>query len=102
MSRIIELWESVGLGLIIEYSSGIIYSNQTGGTSTLHPELEGVYVPLRNDVEVKDPKLVSPQNALLKYFEEPKHRGTGATSGLDLVDADFIQESWRGALLVIS
>lgn len=91
MSRIIELWESVGLGLIIEYPSGIIYSNQTGGTSTLHPELEGVFVPLRNDVEVKEPKLVGTQNDLLHYFEGPKHRGTGATSGLDLADADFIQ-----------
>jgi hypothetical protein len=91
MTRIIELWESVGLGLIIEYPSGVIYTNQTGGTSNLAPNVEGVFVPLRNGVEYKEPKLFGPENDLLRYFKGPKHRGTGATSGLDPVDAGFIQ-----------
>jgi len=90
MKPVVQLWESVGLGLIVEYPSGIIYSNQTGGTSCLHPEIEGAFVPLRNDTEYDEPKLLSPENDLFDYFEGPKHRGTGATSGLDSADADFI------------
>ncbi len=87
---VVQLWESVGLGVIIDYPSGLVYSNQTGGTSCLHPEAEGVFVPLRNDTGYRDPKLISPENDLFDYFEGPKHRGTGATSGLDSADADFI------------
>ena len=87
---VVQLWESVGLGLIVEYPSGIVYSNQTGGASCLHPEAEGVFVPLHNDVEGKGRKLVSPANDLFDFFEGPKHSGTGAISGLDAEDADFI------------
>lgn len=35
------------LGLIVKANTGIIYSNQTGGFSNLHPEMEGFFVPLR-------------------------------------------------------
>jgi hypothetical protein len=91
MKPVIQLYESVGLGLIIEYPSGIIYSNQTGGTSCLHPEVEGVFVPLRNDIEAKEPRLFSPGNDLFRCFEGPKHNGTGAVPGLDRADADFIE-----------
>lgn len=34
-----ELYEGVGLGLIVEWPSGVVFSNQTGGKSCLHPEL---------------------------------------------------------------
>jgi hypothetical protein len=90
MKPVIELWEGVGLGLIIEWRSGILYSNQTGGTACLHPEVEGVFVPLRNDCERDSERLLSPEKDLLEYFEGPKHRGTGAIRGLDTDDADFI------------
>ena len=86
----IQLLEGVGLGLIIAYPSGVIYSNQTGGTACLHPELEGVFIPLGNDLEVPSNKLLGPQEALADYFEGPKHQGTGATTGLDAEDAEFI------------
>jgi hypothetical protein len=49
MKPTIELWESVGLGLIVEMPSGVLYSNQTGGFSCLHPSTEGVFLPIRND-----------------------------------------------------
>src|SRR6478735_2795556 len=49
MKPTIELWESVGLGLIVEMPSGVLYSNQTGGFSCLHPSAEGVFLPLGND-----------------------------------------------------
>ena len=65
-------------------------SNQTGGTSCLQPEVEGVYIPLRNDYALKDLRFSSPELELSAYFEGPKHRGAGATSGLDSADADFI------------
>lgn len=42
-------------------------------------------------MEYKEPKLFGPENDLLRYFKGPKHRGAGATSGLDPADADFIQ-----------
>jgi Family of unknown function (DUF6210) len=87
---IIRLWNAVGLFLIIEYSSGIVYSNQTGGTLCSHPELEGVVVPLRNDID-ETGRLLSPENELYKYFEGPKYCGTGATDGLDLEDVSFIE-----------
>jgi hypothetical protein len=90
MKPVVELWEGVGLGLIIEWPSGILFSNQTGGTSTLHPETEGIFVPLRNDCERQGNRLLSPDSELLEYFEGPKHKGTGATQGLDSEDADFI------------
>jgi hypothetical protein len=90
----IELWEAIGLGLIVECPTGIIYSNQTGGTSCLHPEVEGVFVPLRNACD-ETRKVFGPENELFDYFTGPKHGGAGATSGLDSADADFIDDLLR-------
>jgi hypothetical protein len=86
----IELWEHVGLGLIISWPSGIIFTNQTGGTSCLAPEFEGVFVPIRNNCTEKERTLISPENDLWDYFTGPRWRGTGATNGLQEEDADFI------------
>ncbi|EMN00850.1 hypothetical protein LEP1GSC021_4612 [Leptospira noguchii str. 1993005606] len=49
---IIRLWGMENIGLIIEYQTGIIYSNQTGGYACLQPEVEGFLVPLE-DLENK-------------------------------------------------
>lgn len=86
----VELWEHVGLGLIVSWESSIVFTNQTGGTSCLAPEFEGVFVPLRNDCTEKERVLVSPENDLWDYFTGPRWRGTGATNGLQEEDADFI------------
>lgn len=94
----IRLWESIGLGLIVEWPSGVSISNQTGGTSCLHPKVEGVFVPLRNDCELPGERLLSPETELVAYFEGPKHMGAGATQGLNEDDADFIMRvlsKWR-------
>lgn len=88
---IIKLWEAMGLGLIIEYPSGIIYSNQTGGTACLHPEFEGVYFPIANDLD-NNYKLISPSIDLYEYFTGSKHNGTGATNGLDHEDIIVINK----------
>jgi hypothetical protein len=90
MKPAIELYDHAGLGLIIEYPSGVTYGNQTGGTSCLQPSTEGIFIPLRKDCLVEDRDLVSPRNKLAAYFEGPKWKGTGATNGLDMDDADFI------------
>lgn len=96
-SKRVELWEQVGLGLILSCSSEIIFSNQTGGTSCLHPELEGVFIPLRNDCTEEKCTLVSPENDLWDYFIGPKWEGTGATAGIDREDADFIESVLKKA-----
>jgi hypothetical protein len=96
---VVELWDGVGLGLIVAFPSGVIYSNQTGGTSCLHPELEGVFVPLRSTVLPNTWELQSPERALLACFEDPKHREAGATKGLDEQDADVIDAVLQKARL---
>ena len=80
----IRLYDAVGTGLIIPCPSGVMVSNQTGGTACLQPEIEGVYIPLRNDYGLKDFRFSSPELELTTHFVGPKHRGAGATSGLDL------------------
>jgi len=87
---VIRLWDSVGLGIIIAHPSGVVFSNQTGGTACLQPELEGVFVPLRNDVLTETQEFLSPERDLCEHFTGPKHCGAGATPGLDSEDADFI------------
>ncbi|EQA72902.1 DUF6210 family protein [Leptospira noguchii] len=64
---IIRLWGMENIGLIIEYQTGIIYSNQTGGYACLQPEVEGFLVPLE-DLENKI------QQSLQEYFTGPKWR----------------------------
>ncbi|WP_316806523.1 DUF6210 family protein [Pedobacter agri] len=88
----IELWDTVGLGLIIEYPSGIFFSNQTGGTSCQHPSIEGIYVPLHNDYSETDKQFISPENDLMKHFVGQKYMGSGATKGIDEEDTTIITE----------
>ena len=88
---VIKLYDSVGTGLIINYKSGIIFSNQTGGSTCNHPRTEGVFIPLRNDYEEPTKIFISPELELTKYFEGAKHGGSGATLGIDEEDANFIE-----------
>ncbi len=95
---VVELWDHDGFGLIIDYPSGVLYSNQTGGTSCMSPSAEGVYAPLKNNVDPNSYKFTSPEIELFGYFEGPKHQGSGATDGLDEEDANFIDavlERWE-------
>lgn len=43
---IIALHNFDSLGVIVIFPSGVIYTNQAGGYACLHPEIEGVFVPL--------------------------------------------------------
>ncbi|WP_378181153.1 DUF6210 family protein [Aquimarina sp. SS2-1] len=82
----ITIHDSVGLGIIIEFPTGVMISNQTGGTACLHPKIEGVYVPLRNDYAEDTLEFFSPEIELSKYFKGSKYRGTGAVQGIDMED----------------
>lgn len=70
-------------------STGILISNQTGGTACLQSSLEGIYMPLGND-DINTHQLIIPEIELSNYFEGEKYKGTGATNGIDSEDAEFI------------
>jgi hypothetical protein len=56
----------------------------------MQPEFEGAFVPVGNDCGVPDNVYSGAATKLLRYFEGPKHMGTGATRGLDDKDADAV------------
>ena len=89
------LYEYLGLGLIIPFPSGVIYSNQAGGSTCLQPEMEGIFVPLRNDHFFEGQLMVSPVEALMAYFDGEAWQGTGATGGLTEHDADMLDQFLR-------
>ncbi|WP_417351427.1 DUF6210 family protein [Flavobacterium alkalisoli] len=82
----INLFDAIGLGLIIKYPTGVLITNQTAGTLCLQSAEEGIYVPLCNEYYTDSKELISPENDLLKYFTESKYHGTGATEGIDKED----------------
>ena len=82
----IEIWDSVGLGIIIKYPSGVLVSNQTGGTACFHPSLEGVYLPIHNDYHTDSQKFISPENEFSRCFTDQKYNGSGAQNGIDEED----------------
>jgi hypothetical protein len=43
-----DIWQlgETHSGLIVKCRSGILFSNQTGGTTCSHPEQEGVFLPM--------------------------------------------------------
>jgi len=87
---IVEIWDTVGLGIVIEYPTGIIISNQTGGTACLNSKCEGIYLPLANDYNEETKEFLSPEIELTNYFKGPKYNGSGATNGIDLEDVGVI------------
>ncbi|WP_299247412.1 DUF6210 family protein [uncultured Aquimarina sp.] len=89
---LVAIWDTVGLGIIIEFPTGVLITNQTGGTACLHPEIEGVYVPLANDYKEATKEFLSPEIALIDYFESAKYKGSGALKGIDLEDVAVINE----------
>lgn len=84
---IVRLWHSSGLGVILLCKSGIRYTNQTGGYACLHPDAEGVYVPLNDS-------MWGMENALNKYFTGPK-LGGWCHEGIDEETASDIDSLLR-------
>lgn len=46
---VISLHDLVGLAVVADWPSGVIYTNQAGGVFCLQPKTEGVLVPLGDD-----------------------------------------------------
>ena len=96
---IVRLYEHVGTALIIPSSTGILYSNQAGGTACQTPQVEGFLVPIANDVG-RSPgnRLYSPANQLLSYFEKgPSHGIPISEQAAQYIEAVFRQMShWEG------
>ncbi len=81
---LIQLYDAIGIGLIIKYPSGVRYSNQVGGVACLQWEAEGVYVPLYNDI--------IPQEQMLRdHFTGHKWKGA-CFNGIDTETADYIDD----------
>jgi hypothetical protein len=54
--KTIELDNIEDIGAIIPMKTGVRWTNQVGGNSCLHPELEGVYIPIiKFDETANDP-----------------------------------------------
>lgn len=77
----VELYDFDGLGLIVLFPSGVIYTNQVGGYACLHPEAEGIFVPL----SVRHKKI---SFALQQHFK-------GDWSHLKESDADVVDKLLR-------
>jgi len=72
------------LGLIISHHSGVIYTNQVGGFACLHPEIEGVFVPLSDDSKTIEQRLS-------QHFTGAKWKGH-CYKGIDEETADFTDD----------
>jgi hypothetical protein len=81
---LIRLWNSTGLGLIISYPSGVLYTNQTGGHACMQSQEEGVFVPLYDES-------VQQENMLYDYFFGPKWEGW-CDDHIDIETADYIDQ----------
>ncbi len=46
LKPMVNLDEFAGLGLILLHPSGVLFTNQVAGFVCMHPEVEGVFVPL--------------------------------------------------------
>jgi len=91
--RIIELFSTVGTALILNFPTGIGYTNQAGGTACLQPTAEGVLIPFENDYDTEG-QFLSLETDLAKYFESA-WGSSGASSGINAQDADAIDALLR-------
>lgn len=62
-------------GVVIEYSSGVLYTSQCGGVATIERSTEGYYVPLSHVAIDPDLRLDPIQ------LREPFHRGRSCAYG---------------------
>jgi hypothetical protein len=82
MKPLVVLYNSVGVGLIVSYPSGILFTNQVGGHACLRPSEEGIYIPLHDEVNDQE-------KTFYKYFTGPKWRGW-CSNGIDEETAEFV------------
>lgn len=80
--RLIDLGRFDGLGLIIQHTSGVFYTNQVAGHGCLHPEVEGVFFPLETDINRYE------LNTLKQHF-------SGDWEALNDAEADLVETVLR-------
>lgn len=89
----VDLWNMAGVGIVIPYSSGIIYTNQVGGNANRHPSVEGVFVPLSSgghgsqNCENNCPLAVE---LFAYFFNGPKWKGRCYLGAMDGETADYV------------
>ena len=93
----VSLWDHVGAGLILRAETGIVWTNQAGGTACLQPEAEGVFVPFGNDTTL-DGRLLSIEHSLTQVFDGAPGGARLAEDGLADVFAralaDYAGSEW--------
>ena len=47
---LVELYNAAGVGVIIPWPTGVVYSNQVDGVACYQPRVEGFYVPLNDEL----------------------------------------------------
>jgi hypothetical protein len=90
MEPLVVLYNSVGVGLILNYPSGIFFTNQAGGYACMQPSEEGIYIPLHDEVQDQE-------KALYEYFTGPKWNGWCA-DGIDEETAEFIDQILQASM----
>jgi hypothetical protein len=86
----VNLWRMVGIGLIIPYPTGVMYSNQVGGYGIDHPKLEGVFVPINRGHGIVDQSF-NLAKELYDHFTGPKWQGH-CSNGINEETANFIDD----------
>lgn len=90
---VVRLYAQVGLALIVEHPTGVVYVNQAGRVMCLQPSAEGFVVPIGNDVS-DDMRLLSVWPRLAAHWTGPvrssEGAGRGLMAGLTDVDADVL------------
>ncbi|MDB4732957.1 DUF6210 family protein [Planctomicrobium sp.] len=95
---IVELYSTVGTALILDYPSGIEYTNQAGGIACHQPVVQGVLIPFENDYDLHG-RFVSLEVDLATYFKST-YGGCGATEEISVGDADEIDGLLRQRKLI--
>ena len=86
MKPTVDMFWGDNLGLILPWTSGVIFTNQAGGYACNHPEAEGVFVPL-DDGEGRPTR-----NGLARHFH-------GSWVSLTVKDADVIEQALKAGKL---
>lgn len=68
VKKIVKLWDMCGVGLIVPGDTGVVFTNQVGGTMCDHRSLEGIFIPINVGLPEK-----YFQDLLTKVFETSKN-----------------------------
>lgn len=85
------------MALLIEYPSGVRYSNQVGGHSTNHPFIEGFIVPLSTGGSAQNIENLCPLAVELfeYFFRGPKWKGNCYLGRMDEETADALDTLFK-------